>query len=58
MQDLLRAEGMAQAFEGYQDATLPMDVSAVEALIYWKNMEPFSLHLDFQFLLFCEMFNA
>lgn len=31
MQDLLRAEGMAQAFEGYQDATLPMDVSAVEA---------------------------
>jgi len=31
VQDLLRAEGMAQAFEGYQDATLPMDVSAVEA---------------------------
>lgn len=32
VQDLMKAEGMAQAFEGYQqDATLPMDITAVEA---------------------------
>ena len=31
MQDLMKAQGMAQAFEGYDQATLPMDISAVEA---------------------------